>query len=486
MEIGLGNGFYVDNSKPVSNQICRNLYPVYPQTKNAFSPAYLAMFPGLSLFATTTEAGCRGQALFDEELYVVTGPKLYRIGISGSVTDLGTIAGTGLVSIAISKTQMCIVVPAVKGYVFSKSPDTLVEITDTEYTSNPSLGVTFKDGYFVHFVKTKIFHSAINDATDYPANAEADAEVDPDGNTAIFTSRNQLIVGGVTTIEVFQNVGTSPFAFQRIEGAVQQTGIASNYSLTNFDNSFVLVGAAQDQGQSVWRYTGSSIVKLSTDAIDAVMESLTPDDVSEIRTSTNSSNGHFFLNVHLPSRTFTYDATSSALAGYSIWSERRSTSRAAIFGGAAGVLVNWEVFGITKAYGKFYATNRVSGEIAEIRSDVYQEYGVNINWAFSTMPVFDSGKPLIIKDLELFCETGVGEMTGDTNPLIGMSYSDDGGRTFNSPKYKQMGETGHYKQRLRWRRLGRAPYTRMFMFSGANNVKTNITKLILNGAPGIR
>ncbi len=153
----LANGFYISDSLPISAQECVNLYPNVPQTE-ALTEAQLFGTPGVTLIASSGELlqVNRGSLEFKDQAYFVNGNILYRLnqtfesGVESlDLESLGTIEGNGRVSLAENGVQIMILVPGGKGYIFTVDPDTLVEITDTDFIANgqPQY-VVFIDGYF--------------------------------------------------------------------------------------------------------------------------------------------------------------------------------------------------------------------------------------------------------------------------------------------------------------------------------------------------
>jgi hypothetical protein len=238
--------------------------------------------------------------------YTVASTTLYRVNSDGTTTSLGTISGVSKVSIADNGVQMCIVVPGSDAYIYTVSGG-LVAITDTDFmtTLGPSQQVVFVDGYFVHFNNSSaastspiFFISALKDGTAYDALDFGTAEADPDDITGIHINRSRLYIGGGRTIEPFANVGGSGFPFQRVQGAIVPKGVKAKFSLVEYDGSFVFVGGGENEQPSVWKFTGSSGQKISTAAIDNIIQALTDSEQKDIFCTVYSEHGGFFLNVH--------------------------------------------------------------------------------------------------------------------------------------------------------------------------------------------
>ena len=79
-------------------------------------------------------------------------------------------------------------------------------------------------------------------------------------------------------------------------------------------------------------------------------------------------------------------------------------------------------------------------------------------------------------------ETGVGLQSGQgIDPQIMMQYSDDGGRTWSSELWRDIGAVGKYKTRVKWNKLGVAR-DRVYMVEMTDPVFIQINEAVLNGS----
>lgn len=472
-EVPIATGFYEDESKPIAAQECTNWIPRIqvsgvPQTK----PTLIGT-PGISLFATTVnDKFARGAFVQNDIAYSVNGNNFYRINSDGTATDLGTIVGTGRVSMASNGTQICIVVPGSTGYIFTVAGG-LVTITDVDFTTTlgPSEQVVFKDGFFIHFKDQKYFISALNDGLTYAALDFGTAEVDPDKITGIHINHNILYVGGTNSIEPIQNIGGAGFPFQRIEGAVIQKGVVSKFSLIEFANTFVFVGSGLNEEPSVWQYSAGNVIKISSGAIDKILRTLTTTQLGVIFSTTYASRGGFFVSFHLGDRTLTYDASTK------MWHERKSKD-------GEGRLINWRVNNIICAYGVNLVTDNTSGKIGKLDDDVFSEYGTSIQSTVSGAFLQNMNDRFNISEMEVTCESGVGNSVspGD-DPQIIRKFSDDGGFVFSNSTNRALGKSGEHNKRQIWRREGQVTRTRVYQFTIDEPVKKVIIKLEVDAIP---
>ena len=288
-QLPIANGFYVSDSLPISAQECTNFYPNIVQT-SALNQETLLGTPGLSEVATTatpldTQLN-RGAHAMNGIPYFVNGTNLYKLTESSgtySATNLGTIAGTNRVSMADNGTQLLVLVPSGNGYIYNHSTDAFAQITDSDFTANGNpQQVVFIDGYFCLTTDTKKFIvSSLNDGLNYNALDFGTAESDPDDIVSPVVFKNQLYIAGSQTIEAFQNIGGADFPFQRT-GLFLSKGIAAPFSVKQIGDTFIFVGSGENESPAIWSLAGNQLTKVSTTAIDNLLDELTQTQVQAI------------------------------------------------------------------------------------------------------------------------------------------------------------------------------------------------------------
>ena len=78
-------------------------------------------------------------------------------------------------------------------------------------------------------------------------------------------------------------------------------------------------------------------------------------------------------------------------------------------------------------------------------------------------------------------DVGVGLVTGlGSDPQIMMRYSDDGGHTWSSELWRDIGKIGKYKTRVKWNKLGRSR-DRVYDVFISDPVFVQFNEAILNG-----
>lgn len=476
--LNIATGSYQSDVLPFSAQRCINWIPIIPQAQgDALTPQALFDSSGLKQFSASVSGTDRGGHEMKGVPYFVTGNTLYSFDSAGVRTSRGTIEGSSRVSMADNGQFLVIVVPGGKSYGFDNVANTLTEITDIDFRVSST--VVFKDGFFVFSASdgAVFFNSSLNDPFTYDALDFGTAEINPDKITGLHVNHNELYVIGEETIELFQNVGGAGFPFQRINGANIQKGSFSRFSPIEFDNSFVFLGGGLNEKTAFWRVTGSSsAVKISTSAIDTQIQKFTADEIANAFTMVWAEQGNFFVSFTLtsssiPSKTFIYDATTSTLAGQSVWHERQS-----------GVVDGrWRANSLIRVSGKLLVGDSQDGRIGEIDSNTLDEYGNEIFRRKDSQPFFNQGESMEWGDIELLMESGVGLTLGQgSDPQIRMSFSDNGSRSFSSEFSRPYGKIGEYRRRTVWKRQGMIDRDRVVRFVTTEPVRSNILGLIGN------
>lgn len=471
MPLPIANGFYKSDALPVSAQECVNWYVSMPDAP-ALSQEILFGTPGISQIATAGASGgyaCRGGHRLNGTPYFVLGTSLFRLNSDHTLNEVGTIVGSGRVSMADNGTQLMILVPGSTGYIFTEGPDALSEITDTDFTANGNpLYVVFIDSYFVCTTDgNKFIISAVNDGKSWDALDFGSAESSPDGTTAPIVYKNDLFIGGTRTIEGFTNVTSgADFPFTR-SGLFIDTGITAPFSIVNTPSGFFWLGAGEREGPVIWMMSGNQPQKISTQAIDQILERLNSSELSAIYGFGYSQAGHYFVGFTLPDSTVVYDLATQR------WHERKS--RITLNDGAIET-VSWRVSAIVAAYGRLYAADSLDGRIGVLDIDEYQEYGTSVVRTFSTQPFHNNSSAFFVPALELTVESGVGNDDAP-DPVIELAVSRDGGKTYSGGLARKIGKVGEYERRAIWRRLGRSARFDVYRFTLSQPVKPVVIKL---------
>ena len=459
----IANGSYTSRSLPVSAQQCINWFPQVPDAP-ALANELLFGTPGFYQVATngpTFISACRGSHEMAGLAYFVNGENLFRLNADHTSTNLGTIAGQGSVSMADNGTQLMIVVPEGSAYIFTE-PSTLTTITASGLRANGDpTQVVFIDGFFVCTTdENKFICSSLRDGLVWSALDFGSAESSPDGVVVPIVYRNQLFVGGTRTMESFQNIGGADFPFQR-SGLFIDKGVSAAFSAVSTIDSFMFIGAGENEEPGIFMFSDNSAKKVSTQAIDDVLQQLSETELVAITSWFYGQGGHYFVGFSLPETTLVYDVTTSR------WADRKSR--------IVNALGNFEEIPqrarhYVSAYGRTYVGDSQDGRIGVVDLGTFTEYGALIKRSVTLQPFQNNMESFTVPSIEATVESGVGN-TAAPNPQIMMETSKDGGKTWSDPRSRDIGAIGQYKNRSIWRRNGRFARFIVMRFSVTDPIK---------------
>lgn len=455
------DGFYISQSPNLLEKRVINLYPIIPEA-DALTKRALIHTPGVTQFASVGTPLSRGVIKFTDGIpYRVIGSKLYSFTSIGDSINHGSISGTDDVSMASNGINIAIVDPNGTSYFFTPSTGVLEESTSAAFLSfGQAKTVTFKGGFYVYTTTSVFFTGSdktTNDGKTFNALDFEDADIDPDPIVKGFVDHNQFYVMGEIITEVYRNIVTAGFPLQRIVGAMIPKGCAAPNSVISFDQSFLFMGGGKDEKPAIYRVIGSSIEKISTPSVEKLIQSNSKDVIFKSRALSYSEDGNYFAAFTVGSNTVTYDANTSRLSGKHEWHERQT----GITNGNG--FAKWRCIHAVEAFGDIQVGDDRTGLVGVLDSEVYFEYGNEIEKIFSTKPFMADLNKMFSSKIKLLMRTGEGNSDIE-DPIIRMDHSDDASKTFKSELPRSMGKVGEYKKSVSWSRLGGIPNHRTLRF----------------------
>jgi hypothetical protein len=436
---------------------------------------------------------CRGQHVLAGIPYFVISGNLVRLnrtivesGDIFSTTVLGSIEGTERVFMSDNGIQLCITAPpgqetAGKSYIFTESPDTLLEITDVNF-DGPASSNVYIDGYFV-FHKSdgkKFFNSPLNNGlTGYDALDFNVAEADPDQIRGLGVINNQLAVFGSETIQWFRNIGRAPSPFAPITSSNVDVGVTEAQTIKQFSGGLAFVGAGTNESPAVWIVAGGQKKKISTIAIENELSKI--DDTSNIFSWNYAEAGAYWYGITVSGTSYVYDLVNGR------WHERQSIE--------GDSMSRYRISGAISAYNKILVGDLQTGNVGELSRSEYLQYGILTPMFAVSRPFDNTGNAVNVAAIEAFVDSGGGlpnditistgetatgkpiKGVGGSDPQITLSWSDDGGRTFKGLLSRSMGKIGEYEVRPTWPRLGRFPRERVLKFEVSSPTKATLIKV---------
>jgi len=427
---------YEHPSKPLSAKRLLNCF-AEAAPNDARSQVALRTSPGL-VYTETFGAG-PFQAFnptYPGGFYCVSGTKAFR-KVDGVTTPLGDVGlpvdpALGefhvMVTIAVSPFHVAICVPP-RLYAATHTATTLTEVDTSAFP--PSGGcnsITYIDGYFVgtqHGRGNIFFCSALNDPFTWDALDFASADTLISTLLRAITHKGELWLLGYAGGEVWYDTGDARFPFQRRSPGVVPFGFVPK-SVQIIDKE--VWWTARDG--CVYRSNGYNAVRISTHAVESIIELTNPDYVTAVA---YLQEGHTFYCLTLPQlgRTLCYDAATQK------WHDRCSNPHGV---GPWRALVAGRV-------GEFVFVGDAEGRLYVLDADGDTDNGNQILQQV-TFP------PLHATTRRAFCGRAELEMEAPPATDVLLSWSDDGGRTFTAGRVMSGAQAQAERRRLVSTRLG--------------------------------
>mgnify|MGYP003344369319 FL=1 len=408
--------------------------------------AYLQRCPGLLNLATIGYGPIRGLWSFSSDTttaFVVSGNSLYKIDTNYNATLLGTIAGTGPVSMADNGIQLFIAANG-PSYIYNNNTNAFAPITDPDFPGAVTVG--YLDGYFVFNEpdSQKIWITQLFDGTSVDPLDFASAEGSPDGVVGLIVDHREVWVYGTNSVEVWYDTGASDFPLQRIQGAFNEIGCAAPYSIAKMDNGLFWLGAdARGQGM-VYRANGYTGQRISTHAVEWHIQQY--GNLSDALAYTYQQDGHSFYVLIFPSAntTWVYDVATQT------WHERAGWSNGAFTRHRSNCQMAFN--------NKVIVGDYENGNIYAFDMDTYADNGQIQKWlrAWRALPPGQNNlKRTAQHAMQIDLESGVGLNLGQgDDPEVMLRWSDDGGHTWSNEHWSKVGKIGEFYRRVWFRRLG--------------------------------
>jgi len=508
----LGSAYVARSINAADNRMV-NLFPeVIPE--GGKEAGFLNRAPGLNFLQTVGTGPIRALWAHQSngtDFYVVSGQEVYKLtSLTATPQLLGTVSGTGPVSIADNGTQIFFACNP-DGFIYNEVTNVFAQISDPDFAG--AVTVAYLDGYFVFNQPSSqiLWVTQLLDGTSVDPLDFASAEGSPDGVVGIIADHRELWVFGTDSVEVWYDSGAADFPLTRIQGAFNEIGCVSAYTIAKMDNGLFWLGTdARGQG-IVYRANGYTGQRISTHAIEYAIAQY--GNISDAIAYTYQQEGHAFYVLTFPTgnATWVYDVATQA------WHERAGFDNGEFMRHRSNCQCN---FGGNIIVGDFE-----NGNIYTFDLDVYADNNEIQKWlrSWRALPTGANNlKRTAHHSLQLDCEAGVGlnlypaydsenidteagldlvaeyvqtylttqsgvtltteagdgfeplgqyelsdtDITGYNlvttaylaapgyDPQVMLRWSDDGGHTWSNEHWSPLGKIGAYGQRTFWRRLG--------------------------------
>jgi hypothetical protein len=396
--------------------------------------------PGLDLFTSFGDTPIRGIYQRTDFLYVVHRGTFYEVNNAAVKTAKGTIGTTsGKVYMWDNGSQLMLT-DGVLGYIYTFATGVFTQIVDADYPGART--ITWQDGYFIiNKPNSQQFYvSAINNGLAWDALDFASAESNPDDIVAVWTDNSTLYLFGAVSTEFWSNSGDADFPYARISGGSTEWGCAAINSICKYDNTLAFLAKNRMGEVIVARMNGNQPQRISNPELEYIINRYSA--VSDCTTIAYMLGGHPMLQVNFPTAdaSWLYDGLSNC------WSRVQSKD---IGRHRAEMGVNY--------LDKIMVTDFENGNLYRLNPDSVTDNGDEIAFEITSRHISQDDRRITVDKVQLDMETGVGIVSGQgENPQVMLSISKDGGHTYGTEQWCDMGALGEYKQRAIWRRLGQS------------------------------
>lgn len=533
MKTPILGGSYVARSINAADNRMVNLFPeAVPEGSGGKEAGFLLRCPGLRLLATVGSGPIRGLWVTNGIAYVVSGSEFYSLTTSWTATLIGTVSGTGPVSMADNGTQIFIACNPLS-YIYNVSTAVFGQITDVDFPGAGSVG--YLDGYFVFNEpdSQKFWVTSLLDGTSIDPLDFASAEGYPDNVVALIVDHREIFLFGNTSVEVWYDAGTPDFPLARIQGAFMEVGCEAAYSVAKLDNSVFWLGSDARGRGIVYRANGYTPARISTNAVEYIIQSY--GSISDAIGYTYQQDGHPFYVLIFPSAqaTWVYDVSTQ------LWHERAGFENGDFTRHRSNcqMAFNSEVVVGDYEDGRLYAfdldvyadddqiqkwlrswralatgqNNLKRTAHHSLQLDAETGVGLNAYPAYAGEDLATESDSVIVAEfVQGYLTTQAGDQlvtgAGDGNeplvtqvqpaedyngyaletedytaapgydPQVMLRWSDDAGHTWSNEHWNSMGKIGTYGTRTIWRRLGMTEKIRdrVYEVSGTDPVKIAI------------
>lgn len=476
---------YPDLTGLVSCQETINLF-VEKVEGQGEAPSILRMVPGRRPFAQLSDGPIRGMFSKNGLVFVVAGVSLFELQVgvltfangtySTSWVRIGTVLADDYMADMETNgagANQLFIVSGGAGYICSIVPGTARTLT--RIGGGFPAGArraAFLNGYFYTMSGIFVYASNSEDGLTWSAASKFQRSTASDDLQSIVVDEHKILwLIGERTSEPLYDAGLNPFPLTPVQNSFMGQGTPARDSVVRFDNTVFALGQSETGGGYAYVVNnGQSAQRISTHAIeDAWREYARIDDAIAW---TYTEMGHSFVVLTFPTAnaTWVYDAS------VQMWHRRGRWN--SVKGHYEADLARCHCFG----FGKQLVGDRTSSWVYEQTLDVFSDNGQSIRWLRRAPHLQKDRTWLRFDSFELLAEVGQGnEIAGYDdayNPLVSLTWSDDGGFTWASQRTRELGQMGTYRTRVIWNRLGRS-LDRVFEVNGTSQVKTTLIDALI-------
>jgi hypothetical protein len=220
----LGQAYVARTINAADNRMV-NLFPE-ATPEGSKDTGFLNRAPGLKTLANIGTGPIRAvwaNQTRGEDAFVVSGSEFYSINTSYVARLIGTVTGTGPVSIADNGTQLFLACNP-DGFIYNKTTKVFQQITDPDFAGAITVG--YIDGYFVFNQPDSqiVWVTTLLDGTSVDPLNFASAESAPDILLSLAVNNREVWLFGTNSTEVWYDAALPGFPLAPIQGAFNEVG----------------------------------------------------------------------------------------------------------------------------------------------------------------------------------------------------------------------------------------------------------------------
>lgn len=428
--------------KLVGAQQSVNLYPKLqsPGDKNKVS---LYSCPGLKFLLSIGNGACRSNGVvFKSKLYFVAGSELISIDGTGSGAAVGTLNTSGGQVTIVAGRDYLALTDGTNGYSYDNT--TFAVISDGDFNDNAT-HITYLDGYFItnKGSSDEFYISSLEDPTAWAALDFAVAESSPDDVLALIANQKDLYLCGETTTQVYYNSKNPDFPFDPYPNGVMQVGIEAKHTLVSTVHGIFWLGRTREGEIRVVKASGIQPTVVSTDDIDWQISQFSDSTDAIAWMEQDGDRTLYVITFPSADKTYCLDVNLPKEVG---WFEKKSWEIGRWRAGGYGAI------GKKRIIGDYNNSNFYTLDF-----DTFDENGTRMERIRRAQIIHKDDKEITINEFLLDLQVGVGLTVGQgSDPKVMMRYSSDGGLTWSSELWEEIGKIGERNIEVYWSKLGAA------------------------------
>lgn len=398
--------------------------------------------PGLKLAFETPSFKFRGALQVGAGLYLVQSNACYYVTqtpLGYSFSFIGVIPGDKPVTLDRNMKSPVPDVVCVHEFGVSVLTPTTVTVFNSPSLPQPN-SVCYLDSYILYTIKDGRFFVTTNNGTEVNGLDFATAESNADGLTRGIRRGDYVILFGEHSRETWTNQA-NPVGMPLGKLTAKRGGLIGPNAITGFEDGLPDGVPIFYIGTSGEVYQLPGFEALTVSSLDVQRAIAAQTDKSAITMSSYLCEGVAHVVSQLSNQTWVIDPRHGATH------ERLSYG-----------FNKWRANGSFYAFGKWFAGDLETGRIYEIDPKTYDEAGQPLVWEVQSGPCKAFPSRLAVISVDFDFATGVGYLPWSTddqrNPKVAISWSDDGGKTWSNPIWRELGQSGQFRSRVNINRCG--------------------------------